>query len=188
MTACLSADTHPHLIPVLGRVLDHPDGASGMVMALIAPQFTNLAGPPSLDSCTRDCYAEGSTFDLASVQGIALGIAQAARHLHAQGLMHGDLYAHNILHDGTGTALLGDFGAASLVTRADPRHALGLEMLEVRAFGCLLEELLARCSAHPFEKPRLQTLNHLKMACLQSRPGARPTFSKIEQDLLQLAD
>ena len=186
MTACLSAGDHPHLIPVLGQVLDHPDAASALVMALIDPRFINLAGPPSLDSCTRDCYPAGTTFDLSCVLRLALGIAQAACHLHTKGLMHGDLYAHNILHDGTGMALLGDFGAASFLTRTDQAQALALARLEVRAFGCLLQELLERCSALPAENKCLQMLKDMKTACLQKRPDARPTFSALSQALLAL--
>ena len=187
MTACLSAGAHPHLIPVLAKVPDHPDGASALVMALVAPEFTNLAGPPSLDSCTRDCYPECAAFELAHVLRLTLGIAQAAHHLHAQGLMHGDLYAHNILHDGTGRALLGDFGAASFVATDNAAQALGLEKLEVRAFGCLLEELLARCNARPAENPTRQALNNLQAACLQNRPEARPGFGALAQQLQALA-
>jgi hypothetical protein len=44
-----------------------------------------------------------------------------------------------------GRVLLGDFGAASCYERADEVLAGRLERLEVRAFGCLLAELLARC-------------------------------------------
>ncbi|MDI9654543.1 lipopolysaccharide kinase InaA family protein, partial [Burkholderia cenocepacia] len=89
-------------------------GTHGLVMALVDPALTNLAGPPSFASCTRDVYAADARFDPAQAVRIAHGIASVAGHLHARGIMHGDLYAHNILHDGAGGALLGDFGAASL--------------------------------------------------------------------------
>jgi hypothetical protein len=58
--------------------------------------------------------------------------------------MHGDLYAHNTLLGPDGHALIGDFGAASFVDVADRKTAEALERLEVRAYGCLLEELLER--------------------------------------------
>ena len=59
-----------------GKVDDHPEEAHGLVMSLIDSGFRNLAGPPSLDSCTRDIYAAETTFYL-NVISIALGIAAA---------------------------------------------------------------------------------------------------------------
>jgi hypothetical protein len=113
MAACLGAGAHPNLIPVLGHIEDHPEGAHGLAMSLISPNFHNLAGPPSLDSCTRDIYKDGKRFDLEAMLSIARSIASAAAQLHSHGIMHGDLYGHNVLHDDHGHTLLGDFGAAS---------------------------------------------------------------------------
>ena len=187
MTACLRAGAHAHLIPALGQVADHPEGIRAMVMALIDPEFCNLAGPPSLDSCTRDIYAVDTCFDLAAVLRMALGIASVARHLHAQGLMHGDLYAHNILHGGQGRALLGDFGAASFLAMQDTPQAHALQRLEVRAYACLLEELLERCTPSSDACTTLAALTGLKTACLHEEPGTRPLFHEIEQILMNLA-
>ncbi len=62
--------------------------------------------------------------------------------------MHGDLYAHNILCSPDGSPLLTDFGAASFVKgrvgsglHSSVRADL-LEKLEVRAFGCLMDDML----------------------------------------------
>jgi hypothetical protein len=84
--------------------------------------------------------------------------------------MRGDLYAHNILHDGAGGALLGDFGAASFHPAP---MAAALERIEVRAFGCLLEELLARCG---IDDPALQAL---QARCVQPAVALRPGFAEI---------
>ena len=149
MDACISAGRHPNLIPVEGRIPDHPEGADGLVMALIDPSFRNLAGPPSLESCTRDIYPPDIRFRLETALRIATGIASAAAHLHSQGILHGDLYGHNILRNDAGDCLLGDFGAASFFVPEDRTRAEALQRIEVRAFGCLLEELLARCPAAP---------------------------------------
>ena len=185
MAACLHADTHPNLVPVLGVVAEHPQGKSALVMALIDPAFVNLAGPPSLDSCTRDVYPAHTAFELATALRLALGIASAARHLHARGLMHGDLYGHNILHNRAGAAFLGDFGAASFLPLQDPPQTLALQRLEVRAFGCLLEELLAHSPGHP-DSATHQALAQLKTACLNEAPAQRPLFNAIEQTLMDL--
>ncbi len=186
MAACLRAGLHPHLIPVRGQVTAHPQGKSALVMDLIDPAFINLAGPPSLTSCTRDIYPVHTAFEATTALRLALGIAGAARHLHAQGLMHGDLYGHNILHNGAGQALLGDFGAASFLPQHSQTQALALQRLEVRAFGCLLEELLAHSPSHP-EPATHEALNRLMNACLNKAPKERPLFSAIEQVLSDLA-
>ncbi len=186
MMACITAGEHPNLIPVLGKVDQHPEDAHGLVMSLIDTGFRNLAGPPSFDSCTRDIYPAETTFDLNAVLGIALGIAAAAEHLHAQGIMHGDLYAHNILHGAQGQALLGDFGAASFIAADDQAVAEALQRIEVRAFACLLEELLERCPVAVDSKKTLKMLGDLQADCAQENVSARPLFSEIVQKLSAL--
>lgn len=186
MAAAVAAGQHPNLIHVLGRVSCHPSGVSGLVMELISPAFKNLAGPPSLTSCTRDIYPADTRFDLPVALQIAQGIASAARHLHHQGIMHGDLYGHNILHCGRGRALIGDFGAASFYAADGGAIAKGLERLEVRAFGCLLEELIERCNASPEELSILGLLDDLKSACLSDECKHRPVFNEITERLIKV--
>jgi serine/threonine protein kinase len=186
MAACICAGEHPNLIAVHGRVAGHPAGQNALVMSLVHGGFRNLAGPPSLDSCTRDVYASGTSFTLDAALRIALGIAAAARHLHARGIMHGDLYAHNILHNETGDALLGDFGAASFFAPEERQRAEALQRLEVRAFACLLEELLERCVAADGARVKTDALADLQARCAQEDSVARPLFAEIEQVLLAL--
>lgn len=186
MAACIRAGDHPNLIPVVGKVKDHPAGAHGLVMELIDPQFTNLAGPPSLASCTRDVYGADTRFESVSVLRIAYGVASAACHLHRQGVMHGDLYAHNILHCGQGRALLGDFGAASFYATDDRDLRSALQRLEVRAYGCLLEELIDRCDWLAEEADIAAKLVALKENCLSEEIGSRPLFDEIAYVLRQL--
>jgi hypothetical protein len=188
MAACIRTGDHPNLIPVVGKVKDHPAGAHGLVMELIDPQFTNLAGPPSLESCTRDVYGAGTRFELASALRIAYGVASAACHLHRQGVMHGDLYAHNILHGGQGRALLGDFGAASFYATDDRDRGVALQRLEVRAYGCLLEELIDRSDSLDVAADAniAAKLVALKEKCLSEDIGSRPLFDEIASVLRQL--
>ncbi|MGI4846854.1 MAG: leucine-rich repeat-containing protein kinase family protein [Janthinobacterium lividum] len=186
IAACLQAGQHAGLIPILGRIENHPSGMAGMMMPLIAAGLVNLAAPPSLASCSRDVYAENWRLELPALLGMTLVVAGAARHLHVLGIMHGDLYGHNILHDQHGHALLGDFGAASLYDTGSP-HAAALQRLEVRAFGYLLEELLARVDlpAQGSGAQQFAVLAQLCCACLQPRPDDRPSFEEIEVVLLR---
>lgn len=183
MAACMAAGTHRNLVGVLGKIIGHPDGASGLVMPLIDPVFRNLAGPPSLDSCTRDIYADGMQFDLPAVLRMARGIASAARHLHERGILHGDLYAHNVLWSGEGDCLLGDFGAACRYRKNDNATADALQAMEVRAFGCLLEELLERCAVKDEEFPLRDALWILQERCMALDVAARPSFADLQAEL-----
>ena len=174
MAASLAAGSHDNLIEVLGKISNHPDGGNGLVMALIDPDFTNLAGPPDFDSCTRDVYAIDAVFSLKQVVAIAHRLALVAAQLHERSIMHGDFYAHNVLWNKEGGCLLGDFGAAFIY----PRGA-ELERIEVRAFGCLLEELLMRCEPGV----DLKELWDLQMRCVAGVVRERPTFVEIGEVL-----
>ena len=183
MAACIAAGTHPHLIGTCGVIHSHPDGTPGLVLPLIDPSFGNLAGPPSLVSCTRDVYPTGWHVSVDNLLAIVRGMASAAAHLHAHGILHGDLYAHNMLWNGAGQALLGDFGAASFYRPDGSGTARALERIEVRAFGCLLEELLQHCDTPIASDARLTDLAALCTRCLQPDGTARPPFAQICQIL-----
>ncbi|TPX52985.1 hypothetical protein PhCBS80983_g06384 [Powellomyces hirtus] len=144
MEASLCAERHLNLIPVLGKITGHPTNAEGLVFDLIDPTFTNLAGPPDMTTCTRDVYLPQTAFTVNEILRCARGIASAVAHLHSHGVVHGDLYGHNILISATGECLLGDFGAASLFDKEDINVSRVVQTLEARAFGHLLEELLTR--------------------------------------------
>ncbi|CAN5918899.1 leucine-rich repeat-containing protein kinase family protein [soil metagenome] len=192
MAASLAAGSHPNLVSAQGQITGHPDGTEGLLMALVDPAFRNLAGPPSFASCTRDVYSPDARWSPPVARRMALGIAAAMAHLHARGIVHGDLYAHNILFEADGTALLGDFGAAAMPGSLDAAQALALQRLEVRAFGCLLEELAERCDANsPVPDPASSAdvpdaaagLQALAARCLQPDVAARPSFGELEAAL-----
>jgi len=145
MAASLAAGAHPQLVGVEGRLAGHPDGRPGLVLPRIAPQFRPLAGPPSMASCTRDVYADGPPLPADQAAAIARGATAALDHLHRRGLTHGDVYAHNLLVDGRGGCLLGDFGAASFLPDGDPARADALRALDRRALAILVDELAQRC-------------------------------------------
>jgi hypothetical protein len=173
MAACIAAGAHPTLIAAQSRIDGHPEGIEGLVMGLVDPSFATLAGPPSLASCTRDVYAEEARWTSAVALRIARDIASAMQHLHAQGILHGDLYAHNILWHPEDGGRLGDFGAAWMTGALDAAQARAFQGLEMRAFGCLLEELLERCNDAP-----PQAVATLKDRCLQPDAASRPSFAE----------
>ena len=181
LAASLAAGAHPHRIGAEGRLAGHPDGAEGLVMPWVDADYVTLAGPPSLESCTRDVYADGTRFTPAQALRLAAGVADAVHTLHARGLLHGDLYAHNILWRGDGDARLGDMGAASFFDTMDAHQAGALQRIEARAFGCLAEEVRLRCSEP--ESPALAPLAEIEARCLDADPAARPRFDAIARAL-----
>ena len=212
IAAYLNAGTHPYLINLLGKVSEHPEGTEALVMQLMGANYRTLASPPSLQSCTRDVYEADRRFTLLEALRLAQGLASLAQQLHARGLTHGDLYAHNTLVGAGGHAVLGDFGAAAFYDCRERPFGMAIERLEVRAFGCLFEELLARVAvvqrgtieAATILKqdetlpPDITSQRHvaveqnmaLKLAealrdrCLTAETGERPLFKEIA-DLLE---
>ena len=185
MAACLAAGSHENLVCVRGRLTNTPAAQAGLVLALIPPTYKNLGQPPDFDTCTRDTYSPNTRFELPMILQVARGIAAAATHLHGNGILHGDLYPHNILVNPVGHSLLGDFGAASIYDPTDETIAPLLERLEVRAFGYLLEDLLHHCppeqsSAHPATIAALQSL---QQDCLAPVLAQRPQFAAISDRL-----
>ncbi|KAI0120962.1 serine/threonine protein kinase [Xylariales sp. AK1849] len=178
MRACIMAGRHDNLIDTLGEIQDHPD-KKGLVMQLVPPLYSTLGLPPSLESCTRDCFLSTTKLALTQCLRILHGVASAAAHLHSTGIAHGDLYAHNILYDDEGHALLGDFGAASLYDAS----TYPVERLEVLAFAHLIED------AWGLTRPNLKfceaelrcsvQLKHLHLRCSTAAVMERPDFATI---------
>lgn len=178
LLASLMAGRHPALVTPAAVLQGHPDGRQGVLMPLLPAEHAALAGPPSFGSCTRDVYADGQSFDARAVQAVLGAMAAALAHLHAQGVMHGDFYAHNILWaPGAGDARLGDFGAATVLPSGDAPLAAALQALEVRAFGCLMEELLQRLA--PADGALAGRWRPWADACLDEAPAHRPTMREL---------
>ena len=168
MAACLACAGHPNLVAASGYVDDHPEGAAALLMPLLPESWRGLAGPPSAASCSRDVYPALSLKVPAALR-IAGCVGAAAAHMHACGVLHGDLYAHNTLWDGTsGEAMLSDFGAASFLPDGG---CTVLDRLDVLAWGIMFGELLDRCRDRP---PADSPLRALLRACLHSVPSQRP--------------
>ena len=188
LDCCLQAKQHKNLIDVIAKIVQ-PDQL-GLIMTLIPPSYGNLGFPPSLVSCTRDTFAPERQFSLPSILKISLSMANVLSHLHDQFLSHGDIYAHNTLINEHADILLGDFGAATDLSILPEHQIKYMEKIEVRAFACLLDDLLIHNKKdEKSEQPTIITapLEALRNACMQDATHLRPTFKEIINQLSALA-
>lgn len=144
MHANMLAGEHCNLVGVKGIIHKHPQGVSGLVMPLLEPDLKVLANPPSFESCSRDVYPSDFALTPQQAQFILNGVTHAAEHLHSNGLMHGDLYAHNILWNAE-KVVLSDLGGASFLPLDNPVLTQRILKLEARALAVLAEELSNCC-------------------------------------------
>ncbi|CAK7217731.1 hypothetical protein SCUCBS95973_003244 [Sporothrix curviconia] len=217
MAACMAAGQHVNLVQVHGQIRwgeDEEEDAEeaieanetkeaapasfrgGLIMELIPPQYRVLGQPPSFDSCTRDCFdtaSDNSHLPVPAAMAILSGVASAAAHLHARGIAHGDLYAHNILvaravdantADAATHAILSDFGAATLYGSTGLESLEKLEKLEVLAFAHLVEDVVGLMAEEP--SSIRQQLLRLHEQCAVQDVTKRPAFSTLVRELSAL--
>lgn len=178
MAVSIAAGGHENLIPVLGKIEDHPEKKPGLIMTLIAPDYVNLGNPPSLETCTRDVFDDTSVFKAKELLKIAKSMASVSAQLHNKGINHGDLYAHNILVNNTAECLLGDFGAASFYD-ANSGLAKNIERVEVRAFGCLVEDILGLVDKDSLGIENSNQWQKLIADCTSAEVKSRPGFTAV---------
>lgn len=198
---CLQAGEHTNLIKVVAQIDD--GGQLGLVMDLIPSSFANLGLPPSLASCTRDTFAGQTEFSLDTIVNVAKQMSEVMVHLHHNGVSHGDLYAHNTMlekgmnngleqeADSKDSALFGDFGAASNLLLLPTIQREAMESIEVRAFGCLLDDMLTQTKQQNSRSENthselFNTLTSLSQACMQAQFHMRPSFTEITTELQAL--
>jgi hypothetical protein len=215
---CAFVPPHANIVRVVGT-FDAPK--LGMVMEFLEG-VVPLAGPPSFATVTRDVYPEShGAPSPAFVVAVLRAVVAALVHIHTPvsgvAVMHGDVYAHNILvqprcmaaaslRDIPADAVkLSDFGAAFAYRRAadDASGAADAspplwpyEMLEVRAFGCLVEELLERlappaaddAAALEYVDVVRRTLAPVAEQCMRSDVARRPTFAALQVVVQSLYD
>lgn len=175
MAACLRIGDHLNVIGGIAEVINVPNGQKALVLPLYGDDYEQLGKPPSLFSISRDTY-DDRTFETSFTLQVAKSVASGMCHLHSVGVMHGDLYAHNIMTNRTGDCVVGDFGSASRYAIGTPAGMLR-ERVDVRAYGILLEELLARSPVDRLS----ELLSEVAAECLNPIPHERPPFSDIYQ-------
>jgi len=177
---CLQAGEHKNLIKVIAKIMSKEQLA--LIMELIPARFYNLGLPPSLVTCTRDTFPNEATLEVTDIVKIAFNMADALRHLHEKNVSHGDIYAHNTMVDKEANMLFGDFGAASDLNVLPERQQIAMQAIEVRAFGCLLDDLLP-LSHHAKKTHHYDELLNIKNNCMQETTFNRPTFIAIVEQL-----
>lgn len=127
----------PFLISLLGET---PGGS--LVMEYLE-NYSALAGPPSLESCSRDVYTRDNTY-MTEAQAISMvsGLIEVLEQLHFHGVIHGDFYSHNILisDDDRSKVKLSDFGAAFFYD-TEAEYGTKLQRTELRAFAVFVDEI-----------------------------------------------
>lgn len=178
MAISIGAGSHDNLVQVLGKIKNHPERKSGLIMKLIPSDFKNLGNPPNFDTCTRDVFEEHSKFNESEVLKIVKSIASVCAQLHSKGINHGDLYAHNIMINNSADSLLGDFGAASYYD-VQANVVQKIEKVEVRAFGCLVEDLVGLIQG----ESSAEKWANIVRDCFGSVVINRPTFAELFKQL-----
>ena len=182
MDLSIAAGFHENLIQVLGKIEAHPEDKPGLIMNLISPNYINLGNPPSLETCTRDTFTEEHVFTEGELLKLAKSIASVCTQLHSKGIKHGDLYAHNILVNEEAHFILGDFGAASYYD-LNSAVADNIERIEVRAFACLVEDILGLVPPGEMDLARQTKWQELIAACSLEEVSERPNFAAISEKL-----
>jgi tRNA A-37 threonylcarbamoyl transferase component Bud32 len=181
LATCLSTGLHENIVPLRATIANHPEGKQGIVMELIPAEYKNLGQPPSFSTCTRDVFPAEQQFTYKQGVAILNGVLQAVKHLHERGIMHGDLYAHNTMINEQGKTYFGDFGAATFYAK-NLEEAPYLERLDIRAFGCLLEDVISLIR----EEKGQETLCKLYEKCMLEDVISRPSFEEIAKVLADL--
>ncbi|MBQ4858198.1 leucine-rich repeat-containing protein kinase family protein [Pseudoalteromonas sp. MMG007] len=177
VNCCLQAGSHINLINVLSYI--EQSTQLGLVMELIGTDYTNLGLPPSLETCTRDTFNDGCTYPVEAVYKIAKQMANTLAHLHDNYVSHGDIYAHNTMINEQYDVLFGDFGAATNLAMLSEYQQQQIQLIEVRAFGCLIEDLLSTVSTKDKQSELFAKMSDIAARAINTAIASRPNFKAL---------
>ena len=160
----LCSNNHPNLINVIAKL----DNDIGVILEIIN-NYKVLGKVPTFDTVVRDIIDENLTLD--QIIMISKGILHAMIFLSEKQIIHGDLYAHNILYNNE-IVKLTDFGASFYIY--DKKLYKKLELNEVRSFGYLLEDMINKCNVLIPD-----TIKKIIDMCLDLDIEKRPYFNQI---------
>ena len=150
LAASLACGQHPHLLTPLAQITDASSALPATAFTLLPASYAALAAPPDFTSCTRDVYRSALPLNVAQAATVMAQLRSAVEHLHARGITHGDVYGHNLLWSAdTGSAMLSDFGAASLIQYLPQAQQQALMDMELRAVEILQTELFLHSTLLP---------------------------------------
>mmetsp|Transcript_3102 Transcript_3102/g.6733 ORF Transcript_3102/g.6733 Transcript_3102/m.6733 type:complete len:556 (-) Transcript_3102:52-1719(-) len=181
---------HPFVMSALG-IIESNEGSStaykGMVMNLLSGTYS-IGTVPNFNTVTRDEGLSKHAKNMNSDKALSViwNVASALDYIHSSlGVTHGDVYLHNILMDGSGNALLSDWGASWVYGRDGSDFSALIEKIEVLAFGRLVEDLVSWVDlSEQFSRNAQDLLQSITRADLVSRP----TFKEIKNKLLQIPE
>ena len=157
-------DRHENLLEIYAKM------EGGVIMELL-DDYKVLGCVPSFDTVTRDIINVDLPFS--EILRICKGVCSAMVYLSFKQIIHGDLYAHNILYNDN-IVKLTDFGASFYVESKDVYQKM--ELNEVRSFGYLLQDLVNISSDN------CRLFDNLINQCLDE-VNDRPQFWKICEQL-----
>ena len=178
----LNAGSHPNLIPVLAKI--RSTDLPALAMQLIPTSFSALGLPPSFDTITRDTFAPDIQLSATQLCGLVQQLASVLQQLHQRNIIHGDLYAHNVLHNDKGQLYLGDFGAATTLDALPEWQQQQAKAQEIRAFGYFIADLLPWVLPTQDSANVLAVLQQLSEQCLRVDPSQRPTAAELVAELV----
>ena len=181
VNCCLQAGDHANLIKVLAYI--EQSDQLGLVMELIDKSFTNLGLPPSLETCTRDTFNDDCHYSTHAILKIAQQMVSTLHHLHICKVSHGDVYAHNTMINKDADVLFGDFGAATNLAMLSDYQQKQIELIEVRALGCLIEDLLGTVTGDDRQSELFAKMSDMAKCAMQFTLNQRPTFTELLAEL-----
>lgn len=177
MDCAITAGSHPNLIKILGHISE--ENLHGLVMELIPSEYTSLGQPPDFSTCTRDTFPDYPPIDFEHILSVSRQVASVLGQIHQNEVSHGDIYAHNILVDSSFSPMFGDFGAATHLVGLSPNQRKTIEKIEVRAFGCLIDDLLGLLKKPPNSLSAINQMQRLSAECMDVKHSNRPDFEQL---------
>ena len=104
-------------------------------------------------------------------------------HLHICKVSHGDVYAHNTMINKDADVLFGDFGAATNLAMLNDYQQKQIELIEVRALGCLIEDLIGTVTGDDKQSELFVKMSDMAKCAMQPTLNQRPTFTELLAEL-----
>jgi serine/threonine protein kinase len=141
VVAMMRAKNCKNIVRLKTAVVNGDGELAGMLMEYIDDSYKPLAKPPDFETFTRDIYPEDTKLSKEFAEKCISSVQQAVTELHLKSVAHGDIYAHNILVNEEGNAILADFGSATVFDESLRDFWTGVEHRAIETLHIELEEL-----------------------------------------------